>query len=55
MSTALLASPAHAQPEGWSNPENEWFGGPRQGVEAADTVDAKELESKGTGGASGRW
>ena len=98
MSTALLASPADAQPEGWSNPEavdptyalallagvpillfalitlavyapalargekvtpgepeNEWFGGPRQGVEAADKVEAKELEGKGTGGASGRW
>lgn len=36
-------------------PENEWFGGPRQGVEAADKVDPKALEGKGTGGASGRW
>jgi hypothetical protein len=36
-------------------PESEWFGGPRQGVEAADRVDPKALEGKGTGGASGRW
>ena len=36
-------------------PENEWFGGPRQGVHAADTVDPQALEGKGTGGASGRW
>jgi hypothetical protein len=36
-------------------PENAWFGGPRQGVEAADKVDPKALESKETGGASGRW
>ena len=36
-------------------PESEWFGGPRQGVEAADRVDPRALEGKGTGGASGRW
>ena len=36
-------------------PESEWFGGPRQGVQAADRVDAEALEGKGTGGASGRW
>ncbi len=36
-------------------PENEWFGGPRQGVHAADTVDPQALEGKGPGGASGRW
>jgi hypothetical protein len=36
-------------------PENEWFGGPRQGVQAADKVDPQALEGKGTGGASGRW
>lgn len=36
-------------------PESEWFGGPREGVHAADRVDAKALEGKGTGGASGRW
>lgn len=35
--------------------EREWFGGPRQGVEAADSVDAKALESSQTGGARGRW
>ena len=36
-------------------PESEWFGGPREGVHAADRVDPKALEGKGTGGASGRW
>ena len=36
-------------------PESEWFGGPRCGVEAMDRVDPRALEGKGTGGASGRW
>jgi hypothetical protein len=39
--------------------ENEWFGGPRGGVEAADQKDAKALEgvAAGTdrGGSSARW
>jgi hypothetical protein len=33
----------------------EWFGGPREGVEAADKVDPKALEGGQTGGARGRW
>jgi hypothetical protein len=55
----FVYAPALARGEriapGAAEPENEWFGGPRQGVEAADKVDAKELEGKQTGGASGRW
>jgi hypothetical protein len=38
--------------------ENEWFGGPRGGVEAADTADPKAIEGveEGrSGGASARW
>lgn len=35
--------------------QREWFGGPRQGVEAADKVDPKALEGAQTGGARGRW
>jgi hypothetical protein len=55
----LVYAPALARGEriapGPAEPENEWFGGPRQGVEAADQVDVKQLEGKETGGASGRW
>lgn len=41
----------------WRN-EDEWFGGPRAGIEATDRVDPAELEGpEGTdrGGASARW
>ena len=55
----LVYAPALARGEriapGPAEPENEWFGGPRQGVGAADHVDVKQLEGKETGGASGRW
>ena len=33
----------------------EWFGGPTRGVEAADDVEPREIESGSTGGTSGRW
>jgi hypothetical protein len=45
-------------------PDSTWFGGPRQGVQAADKVAAAELEGargegagtdQESGGASGRW
>ncbi len=37
--------------------ENEWFGGPRQGVAAIDELDPEQLEARSsdTGGTSGRW
>jgi hypothetical protein len=37
--------------------ETQWFGGPRQGVAAADEVSPEQLEARsaGTGGSSGRW
>jgi hypothetical protein len=41
----------------WRN-ENEWFGGPKSGVEAADNVQPEALEGVDTadrGGASARW
>ncbi|MBD8868898.1 hypothetical protein [Nocardioides donggukensis] len=45
-----------------STPESEWFGGPREGLSAADRVAAAELEkgaadsgTGGTGGARGQW
>lgn len=38
-----------------AGPEQEWFGGPREGVGATDEVDPAALEGKDTGGASGRW
>lgn len=41
----------------WRN-ENEWFGGPRGGVEAADRVEPKAIEGVeegDRGGASARW
>lgn len=40
----------------WRN-ENEWFGGPKDGLEAADKADPQALESAESerGGASARW
>lgn len=40
----------------WRN-ETEWFGGPKDGVEAADRTDPKALEGESAerGGASARW
>ncbi len=41
----------------WRN-ENEWFGGPRGGVEAADKVEPKAIEGAADtdrGGSSARW
>lgn len=37
--------------------ETEWFGGPRDGLEAADRTDPKALEGESAerGGASARW
>lgn len=37
--------------------ESTWFGGPQDGVEAADQVDPQAIEAKdaGRGGASARW
>jgi len=40
---------------GGAGSESAWFGGPRQGVDAADKVAADRLEGQDTGGASGRW
>jgi hypothetical protein len=40
----------------WRN-QNEWFGGPKDGLEAADQTDPQALEGAETerGGASARW
>jgi hypothetical protein len=40
----------------WRN-ETEWFGGPKDGLEAADRTDPKALEGESAerGGASARW
>ena len=37
--------------------ESQWFGGPTQGVTAADRVTPEQIEasSKDSGGTSGRW
>jgi hypothetical protein len=37
--------------------ENEWFGGPQAGLDAADRTDPKEIEDSKAdrGGASARW
>jgi hypothetical protein len=37
--------------------ENEWFGGPQAGLEAADRTDPKQIEDEKSdrGGASARW
>jgi len=38
----------------WRN-EPEWFGGPKDGLAAADRTDPKVLEQSGKGGASAHW
>jgi hypothetical protein len=40
----------------WRN-ENEWFGGPKDGLEATDKTDPQALEAAegARGGASARW
>jgi hypothetical protein len=49
---------------GEQTPDSTWFGGPREGVEAADRVAAGQIEAprsdqqsgdQQSGGASGRW
>lgn len=61
--TFLVYVPSMARGEGytpglaWRN-ENEWFGGPRGGVEAADDADPQAIEGlheDDRGGASARW
>jgi hypothetical protein len=50
---AMVSGQKTAPGQAWRN-ENEWFGGPKDGVDAADKV---EQQPKGDdrGGASGRW
>jgi hypothetical protein len=61
--TVLVYVPSMARGEkytpglAWRN-ENEWFGGPRGGVEATDTAQPDAIEGSGDtgrGGASARW
>lgn len=58
----LVVVPTLTKPHGYEpgqawRGETQWFGGPRQGVAAADEVSPEQLEAKsaGTGGSSGRW
>ncbi len=61
--TLLVYVPSMARGEkytpglAWRN-ENEWFGGPRGGVEAVDRIEPKAVGAGGDedrGGASARW
>lgn len=40
--------------QAWRN-ESEWFGGPKDGLEAADKTDTAAEAEKERGGASARW
>lgn len=53
---SLVRGEKYQPGQAWRN-ENEWFGGPREGVEAADKVEASALEGESSerGGASARW
>lgn len=62
--TLAVYLPALARGErvrpGEERTESVWFGGPRQGIEAADRVAAerledRQLEGRDTGGAHGQW
>ena len=60
--TLLALLPSLAKDKGYEpgqawRGESEWFGGPTQGLAAADQVGPAELESasRETGGTSGRW
>ncbi len=58
----VITVPAHRRSQGQATGEpwgdrREWFGGPRQSVDAADEVTPEALSASEheTGGASGRW
>lgn len=53
--TLFSMGPSLARSGGRSEPDNEWFGGPRRGVAAADDVDPAAIESSESGGARGQW
>jgi hypothetical protein len=53
---SMIGDKGYEPGQSWRS-EPEWFGGASKGVEAAESVSAKELESGETdrGGASGSW
>ena len=50
---AMVKGEKYTPGRSWRN-ENEWFGGPKDGLEAADKVEAPATEPD-RGGASARW
>lgn len=50
---AMVKGEKYTPGRAWRN-ESEWFGGPKDGLEAADRADIRELEGE-RGGSSARW
>lgn len=53
---SILGDSGYEPGQSWRG-DNEWFGGPTKGVEAAEQVTPEQIEqsSSGAGGSSGRW
>ena len=53
---SMISDKGYEPGQSWRS-EAEWFGGPRKGLEAADEVSQKEIESGDAdrGGTSGQW
>jgi hypothetical protein len=53
---SMIRGEKYTPGQAWRN-ENEWFGGPKDGLEAADQTDVKAVEAgeADRGGASARW
>ncbi len=50
---SLVGGQKYTPGQAWRN-ENEWFGGPKDGLDAADQTDSDAAEGE-RGGASARW
>ncbi|HET7684774.1 MAG TPA: hypothetical protein VFK34_14025 [Marmoricola sp.] len=50
---SMIGDKGYEPGQSWRS-QPEWFGGPRQGVEATDGTDARALEGE-QGGTSARW
>lgn len=51
---SLIKGDSYEPGQAWRG-EGEWFGGPRNGVEAADQTDPKQLASGEQGGTGARF
>lgn len=51
---AMVKGDKYTPGRAWRN-ENEWFGGPKDGLEAADRVETRPAAEGERGGSSARW